>query len=74
MPVRAIAQHRSFSLPGFLAGVASSTHPKAFLASGVSFPLPPLLYVIMNSALSLSGAAHSYRRKNSTAEIRAAER
>jgi hypothetical protein len=30
--------------------------------------------MIMNSVLSLTGAAHRYRRTDSTAEIRAGER
>jgi hypothetical protein len=32
------------------------------------------LSLIMNSVLSLTGAAHRYRRKDSAAEIRAGER
>jgi hypothetical protein len=54
--------------------VAIATHPKANLLFAAGFLLPATLYVIMNSVLSLSGAVHRYRRKNSTAEIRAAER
>jgi hypothetical protein len=34
----------------------------------------PKQHVIMNSVLSLGGAAHRYRRKVSAAEIRADER
>jgi two-component system chemotaxis sensor kinase CheA len=47
-----------------------------WLDAVLAAPLPNVTWAssIMNSVLSLSGAAHRYRRKNSTAEIRAAER
>jgi hypothetical protein len=58
----------------FRATIAFGTHLKANLPSAADFPLPSLLYVIMNSVLSLTGAAHRYRRRDFAAEIRVGER
>jgi hypothetical protein len=45
-----------------------------WLVPGCTYPRPPNQHVIMNSVLSLTGAAHRHHRKDPAAEIRAGQR